>query len=56
MTDTDDLYDTIIVHGKIFDTFTALHSFIRIECPEKLADFQRNYGKCSYYRNTLTVF
>jgi hypothetical protein len=55
MADPDDLSYSIKVSGRFFETFTALHTFIRTECPEKLANFQRKYGKCSY-RNTLTIF
>jgi hypothetical protein len=40
MTDPDDLYDSVKVYGQYFDIFTALHMFIRIECPEKLTNFQ----------------
>jgi hypothetical protein len=55
MTEPDYLGDTIKIYGKEFDTFTELHLFITKECPEKLMNFQRKYGKCSYH-NTLTVF
>ncbi len=47
MADSDILDDLIIIHGQVFNTFTALHTFIRKEYPGKLADFERQYGKCS---------
>jgi hypothetical protein len=53
MADPDELYPAIKIYGKYFDSFTALHTFIRTECPGKLADFQQKYGKhsSSYHSN-----
>ena len=55
MADPDELYPMIKIYGKFFDSFTALHTFIRTECPGKLADFQQKYGKHSslYHSNLL---
>ena len=47
MSAPDELYDDIVIYGRRFVTFSDLHTFIKIECPEKLAGFHRQYGKTS---------
>ena len=53
MADPDELYTMIKIYGKYFESFTALHTFIRTEWPGKLADFQQKYCKhsSSYHSN-----
>jgi len=46
MADPDQLYDIIFIGGRMFETFTELHMFIREKYPGNLADsFQRQYSK-----------
>jgi len=45
MASTDGLDNYLTIYDQTFKTFTALRTFIENECPAKLADFQRKYGK-----------
>lgn len=47
MADPDEFDDPIRINGEIFESFAKLRDFISQNYPEKFADFQQKYGKCS---------
>jgi hypothetical protein len=45
--DPDELFYEIKIYDRSFNTFTALHTFVKEAFPRTLYDFEQKYGECS---------